>query len=212
MKITDAMIDGAVLGDKAMQWKVCKGMQGAIKKLANSFCKQRPDLDIDDLLQEGYIVVLRCCDGYVKKDRKALFSTYAFRAILNSFIRFSDRAWRQRMYSPWQGKYVASSEENEPGMMVEDGMAHEDSDGNTTEPGESAEARSREALDEMLGLGFTEREIHVMMARDGGRLGDKALLTFEQIGEILGISKKASQEAYESAIMKREKLNEDLAG
>lgn len=198
MTITDALIDGAVLGDKDAQWKVCKGMQGAIKKLAESFCKQRPDLDMDDLIQEGYLCVLRCCDGYVSKDRKAKFSTYAFRAILNTFILVSDRTWRQRLcgYGTCLVPEAGMNEESSRSQGVE----------MPSESEESAGSRSQGAIDEMIGLGFTELEIHVMMARDGGDRASRALLTFAQIGGMLKISEREAQDTYKSAILKADEI------
>lgn len=194
--LPDHVIDDAAAGDRAAQWKVCKSMQGAVKKLATSFCQQRPDIDIDDMIQEGYLCVLRCVAGYVSKDRKAKFSTYAYRAILNTFIRFADRSYRHRIIICGIGKC----------SIDEEGSVAAEAYG----AGLSAALRSIAALDELRAVGFTEDEIYVLIARTGGKPG-AVLATFDEIGLLLGIPRKTAQDAYESAMLKAEAVRDDMA-
>lgn len=91
--ITAALLAKAQDGDREAAGEVCARMEGAIKSVAVAFAKQYAALDLDDLIQEGYLAVLRALKRYDPSIGRARFSSYAVEAVFNIFRR---RALQER--------------------------------------------------------------------------------------------------------------------
>lgn len=60
-------------------------MQGRVKTQAIKFAKSNPSLELDDLIQIGYIAVWKAINRYVPGSSDADFGTYATASVINAF-------------------------------------------------------------------------------------------------------------------------------
>lgn len=96
----------AQAGDRAAIGRICKGMEGAVVKTATNFSVAFPVLEFDDLIQAGYLAVLKCIRGFNPKRKTAKFSSYCYSAILNAARTMakkeSNRAAREVAIGDWR--------------------------------------------------------------------------------------------------------------
>lgn len=82
-KITEDMLAKAKLGDRDCCGQICKMMEPAIRTIVVRACKSYPHLDMDDLIQVGYLTVLKAIRRFDPDRKTAAFSSYAYESVLN---------------------------------------------------------------------------------------------------------------------------------
>jgi RNA polymerase sigma factor (sigma-70 family) len=96
-EITDAMIRRAKAGEHAAISAIVLAMEPQAKAVAVWFVRHYRDaaLDLDDLIQEGRISVLRSISGWDFARGEAQFPTYAYESILNANRKYAGRERRR---------------------------------------------------------------------------------------------------------------------
>lgn len=92
VSITLALLAQAQARDQEAAGQVVLGMEAHLKAFAKNFARRFPSLDMDDLLQEGRLAVLRAINRWEDRPGGADFKSYASDAILNIFRRLALRA------------------------------------------------------------------------------------------------------------------------
>jgi RNA polymerase sigma factor (sigma-70 family) len=115
-EITLAMLAAARAGDRDAQGQVVLGMEAAAKAVALWFIRHYQDaaLDMDDLIQEGLMSVLRTIQRYDPSRGEATFSTYAYEGIMNACRKHAGKERRHAANEVPETDVLARDDGREP--------------------------------------------------------------------------------------------------
>jgi RNA polymerase sigma factor (sigma-70 family) len=170
---------------------ICGNLRLVISIAKN--CKS-VDLTFDELCSEGVFALMRAVDCF-NIDRGFRFSTYAYTAIARAVHREAGEA-RIRGQRQINGVPTSTLERFEE--MDAEATINEDSLG-----------RSGELLRKLMG-GLNPREQLVINARYGIDR-DQPQLTFQRLGEILGVSKERVRQIEARALRELKRMAQELA-
>lgn len=84
-QITPEALAAAKGGDRDMIARIVRHCEPLVQAVANGFTAGRPDVEADDLLQDGAMVVMRCIDRYDPGRGESTFENYITVAVTNQF-------------------------------------------------------------------------------------------------------------------------------
>ena len=82
-----ALAARAKSGDRAAMAGICASQNGLVKQIAVSYARQSPHVEIDDLIQEGYLAVMDAAKWF-DPSKGFKFSTYAADCIRRRLFRY----------------------------------------------------------------------------------------------------------------------------
>lgn len=106
-------VGAARRGDREATGRILSHMTAACKDVASYYTQRFSHLNFDDIVQEGYLAVMRAIKRW-DKDREAKFTTYAFQAIRN-------RAWIMARRTPVLSQLVDGGRAGGPAARSHDG-------------------------------------------------------------------------------------------
>lgn len=186
-------IEAAKAGDRAAQGRITSHMTGACKQTARAYSKKYQYLGYDDLVQEGYMAVLRAVKKW-DRARDTKFTTYAFQAIRN-------RAWIMARRTKFLHQLVDSRVGIAGDVAGQNGLVGGSVDARVVLEGLAVDHRgdsAEKAVEKFAGL--SADHCRVLLARLQPVMEGRPARAWAIVGRIEGLPASRCRELYAEAV------------